>query len=102
VSFGDGDTQSDQERSGWKDWYKAFDECYTKEAQDTASSYPRNQISEGVHSFPSLVLAAANGLKSSASQDLAQPANFSGHSTHLYCRKISALASSPARHRSNC
>jgi hypothetical protein len=50
VSLGDSDTQSDQEPSGWQDRYKAFEECYSKKAEDAGSSDPRNQGSEGVHS----------------------------------------------------
>jgi hypothetical protein len=41
VSFGYGDTQSDQERSRWQYRYKAFKECYSKKTEDTRSGDPR-------------------------------------------------------------
>ena len=51
MSFGDGDAQRHQERSGWQDRYQAFEECDSKKAKDARSGDSRNHSSKRVHSL---------------------------------------------------
>src|SRR5262249_5289517 len=101
VSLGDGDTQSDQERSGWKDRYQAFDECHSKKGQDTTSGEPRKQISEGS-------IVSVLGFTSKQWTEVMREPRFSSNGQLFWSFypsllwKVSALASSPARHRSKC